>query len=379
MITGLSDLLPPAEKGELLAAVAEKRPIKSRTSRIDLARLAPWSELNRWITIDTLASGRVRLLRGGRDVPIELVSKRENGRQRVLLAQALHQLCEQGLSIQFLAVERLSQRIAVVVAALERELRADMWANAYASFTRGGALPPHSDEHDVLILQLDGRKAWKGYGGADARPLGGGAAKVGDPEWEEELQPGDLLYLPRGEVHHAAVIGEQSLHLTIGIEHAKGRDSLSWLHERSSRDIIFRTDITPEAQGESLDQRSIALRQALHRLVDQFDLREMLADRDRAVAPHSPLNLGLFGRIAPEAWVSPTLRRRPNLPAEGEARIEANGAEILLDSAECALLLHLLDSGGSRVGALIDGPEAQTVERALTGLIRKSLLFVLED
>lgn len=379
MIAGLSALLQPEKVDSFLAAFAEKRPLKLRTSRDDLTRFFPWSELNHCISMDSLMSGRVRLMRAGREVPIDLVSRRKDNRERVLLAKALHLLCEQGLSIQLIGLHNLSPKIAALTAALERELRADMQVNAYASFTRGGALPPHADEHDVLILQIDGRKAWKGYGGAEARPLKGGIARIEQPSWEEELQPGDLLYLPRGEVHHATVVGERSLHLTIGIQNLKACDSLSWLRERGIQDILFREDIAPQGPGDAADRRSTGIKQALHELVDKLDLRDMLADRDRRVAPFRPLNLGFFGPLAPRSWVSPSLRRYPDLPAEGDARIEADGVQITLDSAERALLIRLLDSGGSRVDALLQGPEAEATERALSGLIRKSLLFVLDD
>ena len=314
MIAGLSALLPAEAIDRFLAAFAEKQPLKLRTSRDDLVHCFPWRELNRCISIDTLVSGRVRLLRAGREIPIDLISKRNHSGERVLLSEALHLLCEQGLSIQLLGLHRLSPNIAALTAALERELRADLQVNAYASFTRGGALPPHADEHDVLILQIDGRKAWKGYGGADARPLKGGIAKTEAPSWQEELQPGDLLYLPRGEVHHAVVVGERSLHLTIGIQNLKACDSLSWLRERGIQDILFREDIVPQEPGDAADRRSTGIKQALHALVDQLDLRDMLADRDRRVAPFRPLNLGFFGPLAPRSWVSPSLRRYPRLP-----------------------------------------------------------------
>lgn len=379
MSAGLSALLSPDDIVRFLAAFVEKQPLKLLTWRDDLARFFPWAELNRCISIDTLVSGRAKLLRAGREVPLDLVSKRRDNGERVLLAEALHLLCEQGLSIQLIGLHSLTPKIAALTAALERELRADLQVNAYASFTRGGALPPHADGHDVLILQIDGSKLWKGYGGSEARPLKGGIARIEQPSWEEELQPGDLLYLPRGEVHHAKVVGERSLHLTIGIQNLKACDSLSWLRERGIQDILFREDIAPQEPGDAADRRSTGIKQALHALVDQLDLRDMLADRDRRVAPFRPLNLGFFGPLAPRSWVSPSLRRYPDLPAEGEARIEADGVQIALDSAERALLIRLLDSGGSRVDALLQGPEAEATERALSGLIRKSLLFVLDD
>jgi hypothetical protein len=83
---------------------------------------------------------------------------------------------------------------------LERELSHPVQANAYLTPAGASGLASHTDEHDVLVLQLSGRKAW------DIEHLGA-----------ITMTQGDVLYLPVGTRHAASAQQDTSLHLTIGI------------------------------------------------------------------------------------------------------------------------------------------------------------------
>jgi hypothetical protein len=79
----------------------------------------------------------------------------------------------------------------------------------------------------VFVLQVAGRKHWRVHDPVLPDPLvnqpwGGRAEEVaataeGPPALEIVLEPGDALYLPRGWLHAAEALGEQSLHLTVGL------------------------------------------------------------------------------------------------------------------------------------------------------------------
>ena len=62
--------------------------------------------------------------------------------------------------------------------------------------------------------------------------------------WEDVLEAGDVLYLPRGEVHEAMVEGPSSVHLTIGLQTLSGIDFLLWLAEQGAADVLLRKDVT---------------------------------------------------------------------------------------------------------------------------------------
>jgi bifunctional lysine-specific demethylase and histidyl-hydroxylase NO66 len=73
-------------------------------------------------------------------------------------------------------------------------------ANAYLSPPGAAGLRHHADTHEVLVLQVEGEKAWRVDG------LG-----------ELTLRAGDVLYLPAGTGHSAASQHQHSLHITIGL------------------------------------------------------------------------------------------------------------------------------------------------------------------
>lgn len=94
---------------------------------------------------------------------------------------------------------------------LERVLGHPVQANAYVTPAGAQGLSLHADEHDVLTLQVLGRKSWQAYApGAD--PSSGAAPVV-----DAEVGPGDVLYLPRGARHAARTTAAPSIHLTIGV------------------------------------------------------------------------------------------------------------------------------------------------------------------
>jgi hypothetical protein len=83
--------------------------------------------------------------------------------------------------------------------------------------------PPHYDNHDVFVMQISGRKAWRLYGTPVETPYRGeqfdvATHQAGEVTESFTLEPGDCLYLPRGLMHDAENVGEEpSLHITVGL------------------------------------------------------------------------------------------------------------------------------------------------------------------
>ena len=83
-------------------------------------------------------------------------------------------------------------------------------------------LAPHYDDVELFVCHTEGRKLWRVYKpegrfelpsrpSSDLQP-----ADLGQPVLETVLEPGHLLYLPRGTVHAAEAVGEEgSCHVTI--------------------------------------------------------------------------------------------------------------------------------------------------------------------
>jgi len=132
--------------------------------------------------------------------------------------------CADGYTIVLDGVERHIRAIAALSQSIEVELNFPVQVNAYITPPRSQGLVPHYDDHDVLILQIQGSKTWHIYEGADVPPREIQREKDKAVAIEDlpspidvQLEAGDVLYLPRGKVHEAETNSEPSIHLTVGV------------------------------------------------------------------------------------------------------------------------------------------------------------------
>lgn len=106
---------------------------------------------------------------------------------------------------------------------LERDFGARIQTNIYLTPNSSQGFGIHYDDHDVLVLQISGRKKWEIYGQRDGLPYRGEKFRSehddpGELKAEFVIEPGQVLYVPRGLAHRATNEGEEpSLHITVGI------------------------------------------------------------------------------------------------------------------------------------------------------------------
>jgi hypothetical protein len=129
-----------------------------------------------------------------------------------------------GYTIVLDGVEQYLRTVRMLARSLEVTLNFPVQVNAYITPPQSSGLIPHYDDHDVLILQIQGSKTWHLYVGADRPPreIQRDKDKAVDLEslpapTELSLQAGDVLYVPRGRVHAARTDSDPSVHLTVGI------------------------------------------------------------------------------------------------------------------------------------------------------------------
>ena len=129
-----------------------------------------------------------------------------------------------GYTIVLDGVEQYVRTIGTLARSLEVELNFPTQVNTYITPPQSTGLVPHYDDHDVLILQIQGSKTWHLYVGADMPPREIQRDKDKAVVLERlptptdvHLEAGDVLYVPRGRVHAAETQSESSIHLTVGI------------------------------------------------------------------------------------------------------------------------------------------------------------------
>ncbi|WP_428340134.1 JmjC domain-containing protein [Mycobacterium sp.] len=127
-----------------------------------------------------------------------------------------------GYTIVLDSVQRYARAIAALSHSIEVELNFATQVNAYFTPPESQGFSAHSDDHDALIVQLQGSKIWHIYQGVDVAPHemwrheAMSTADLPAPV-DMRLEAGDVLYVPRGRVHAAESTSELSVHLTVGL------------------------------------------------------------------------------------------------------------------------------------------------------------------
>ncbi|MZD07089.1 cupin, partial [Streptomyces sp. SID5785] len=140
---------------------------------------------------------------------------------------ALWRAFADGATLVLQALQRTWEPVADLTAALGTELGHPVQANAYVTPPQNRGFDAHYDVHDVFVLQIEGAKRWivhepvlpdplRDQPWTDHRSAVAEAAR-GAPAVDAVLEPGDVLYLPRGWLHSARAQGEVCVHLTLGV------------------------------------------------------------------------------------------------------------------------------------------------------------------
>ncbi len=189
----------------------------------------------------------MRLVKGGEDKDPASYRRADGGLDPVRVREGL----AGGYTIVVNGVERYLRTIASLSHSIEVELNFPTRVNAYATPPKSTGFVPHYDPHDVLVLQIEGSKTWHLSDAAAVPPheiqrrKGVGTAGL-TSSTDVTLQPGDVLYLPRGQVHSAETGSEPSVHLTIGLHAPTVLTLLTHeLHTLSLRDPRMHARLSP--------------------------------------------------------------------------------------------------------------------------------------
>lgn len=144
----------------------------------------------------------------------------------VVGADAWKRFSESGCSLRLLRPQAHSASLWSLCALLEGFFECAVGANVYLTPATTQGFAPHFDDIDAFVCQVSGRKHWKVYSpaasGHDVLPRASSIDFTPDDMAGRELvfhgvlEPGALLYLPRGAIHEARAAGDgPSLHVTL--------------------------------------------------------------------------------------------------------------------------------------------------------------------
>ena len=217
----LTRLIQPVTLESFKSEYWEKRPlIIARKEPSYYERLLTLSDVDHILAHSSIRSSDIRIVRNGQDTPLmNLTSEGANLSEGSL--EALYQEYRDGSTIVLLFLQERWPALKHLCRSIATELSAGVQVNVYLTPPGERALNTHYDTHDVFVLQTHGSKLWRIYDSPFPLPLPEHPYRVrpnsdpGDPLSELTLEPGDIIYIPRGYLHDAASLESTSLHLTV--------------------------------------------------------------------------------------------------------------------------------------------------------------------
>uniref|UniRef100_A0A1I8Q8M4 Bifunctional lysine-specific demethylase and histidyl-hydroxylase n=1 Tax=Stomoxys calcitrans TaxID=35570 RepID=A0A1I8Q8M4_STOCA len=131
----------------------------------------------------------------------------------------------QGCSIRLLNPQTFLPELYTLNTTMQEYFHCLVGANAYLTPPNSQGFAPHYDDIEAFVIQIEGRKRWRLYKprtSAEILPRESSQnftqKEIGKPILEEVLEPGDVLYFPRGTIHQASTEpGYHSLHITLSV------------------------------------------------------------------------------------------------------------------------------------------------------------------
>jgi hypothetical protein len=222
-----ASLLHPVSIAEFFSSYWESQPLLLHRSDAGFYEgLLTNRDLEDIISTSDIRHPAIRLVKGGSYYPTQAYTTDVTvGRLTFNAVADVNKICLEygkGATISLPLLHRTWAPLSSLCIRLEEALDYAVHANAYITPGGTAGFPPHYDTHEVLVLQIAGKKRWL----IDAPPLKLPHSSQtfkpanytpGPRRMEVELVAGDALYLPRGYVHSTTTSECHSAHVTIGI------------------------------------------------------------------------------------------------------------------------------------------------------------------
>jgi len=244
--------------------------------------------------------------------------------------EATRSLMSQGCTFVMESVQRSHPEVARLSRLFEQTFHCPSPVNLYLTPPSAQGFQPHFDVQNVFVMQLHGTKRWTVYAPHITRPLPSqavhGAVKPGERLFDITLEPGDLLYLPRGYVHVAHTTNTVSAHLSVSLLPNTWADVFRSLMSSLPHDERFRQAISlqPSGPAEASDTEEETFALLMDAFMQGSDLEDALDSLGSTfVSSRLPYTAGQLSAMGETEPVN--LNTRLRVPAEVIWRVDSSG------------------------------------------------------
>ncbi len=297
-LSSLKGLLDPMTPETFRAEYLHKKPLHVRGRPEKFAATLDWDDINRMLSMDVWTQQTLQLHMDTNRLPPAAycvnVANRDGQQVMRPIPDKVQELIGHGATLLLNQIETLAPGVLALVNTIQQDLGAKSSANLYFSRKERRGFDAHCDRHDVFAAQIYGTKLWNIYEGQLDKPIEHAMFQnVPQIEYDRrkgkvaeivEMNPGDLLYLPRGKFHDALTSADLSVHLSVSSNEPIGLDWLSQLWNLAVQDSQFRT-VLPFPDGPSgeraLDQHLKHLYERLGAIAGDAQSRRMARNMRR--------------------------------------------------------------------------------------------------
>lgn len=264
-IASFADLLAPFDVEVFFRDYYGKQPLLIRGGAEKFRNVMSWPILEGLVNRTSIwSSTSLKLVLDTKALPASSYCVQAVGRDGATLMQPSAPLVNdwlgKGASLVLNDIDALTPELAAVARVLENTLDTKVQANLYCSWKAHKAFLSHMDTHDVFAVHVEGRKQWLVYEGRAEQPINHPAFKgvaqevidkaKGKVLMDIVMEPGDLLYIPRGQYHDALAESGGTVHIAFGSTSVIGLDIVTALIDAAVHDPLLRANLPRRADGE---------------------------------------------------------------------------------------------------------------------------------
>ncbi|GCD99895.1 JmjC domain-containing protein [Embleya hyalina] len=244
-----------------------------------LERLLTPNKLLDLVMRRSLSNPQVRLFREGNELhPREYLSPvttRRGQNISMVNMRRLGNLLDSGATLVLDGGNAFDATLEVACRAMQWWAHERVQVNIYTTTGDTAGFGLHWDDHEVLVVQIAGEKAWQVRGASRVAPMFRDSERNDTPPkdivWEGTMVAGDVMHIPRGYWHCATRVGQgaggHSTHMTFGFPRRTGASWLGWLAEWCRDDEVFRHNLHRDDSPREQEEQARELTEAARKLI----------------------------------------------------------------------------------------------------------------